>query len=119
MGKRRNTLFSGVLIAVISMVVGLVIAGRLDMVSRSVAQTSSGSQAGGAGTSGLTVLPEMNSAPITGQLTATTFRDIAEAQSPMVVNIRTETRSSQGGESNRFFGDDDLFRRFFLSLIHI
>ena len=113
MGKRRNTLFSGVLIAVISMVVGLVIAGRLDMVSRSVAQTSSGSQAGGAGTSGLTVLPEMNSAPITGQLTATTFRDIAEAQSPMVVNIRTETRSSQGGESNRFFGDDDLFSRFF------
>ncbi len=104
MSTRRNTLFSGVLIAVTSMAIGLVIAARLDLVSSSAAQTFNASA--------LSALPEMNSAPITGQLGANTFRDIAEAQSPMVVNIRTESRRNTEGPSE-FFGGDELFRRFF------
>ena len=101
MSTRKNTLFSGILIAVASMAIGLVMAARLDLVSSSAAQTFNAS-----------AMPAMNSAPITGQLTANTFRDIAEAQSPMVVNIRTESRR-RTDELNQFFGGDELFRRFF------
>lgn len=109
MSTGRSTLFSAVLIAVTSMAVGLVIAARMNLVSSSAAQTSNVSQ-----TAGVSVLPAMNSEPISGQLTATTFRDIAEAQSPMVVNIRTQSRR-RGQDPNEFFGGggDDLFRRFF------
>ena len=103
MATRRNSFFSGMLIAVTSIAIGLVLAARLDLVSDSAAQTASASP-------GLT-LPETNSAPITGQLGANTFRDIAEAQSPMVVNISTESRRPTG-DLNRLFGDDQL-RRFF------
>ena len=101
MSTRRNTLFSGVLIAVTSVAIGLVIAARLDLVSSSAAQTVN-----------LAALPAMNSEPITGQLGANTFRDIAEAQSPMVVNIRTESRR-RTQDLSQFFGGDELFRRFF------
>ena len=100
----RNRLFSGVLIAVTSMAIGLVLAARLDLASGSSAQTFIAS-----------TLPPMNSAPIEGQLTATTFRDIASAQSPMVVNIRTEA-TRQGRDLSELFGGnggDELFRRFF------
>jgi serine protease Do len=55
--------------------------------------------------------PAMNSAPIAGAIDAATFRNIAKAQSPIVVSIRTTaTRRTQ--EMTEFFGDD-LFRRFF------
>ena len=101
MSTRRNTLFSGVLIAVTSVAISLVIAARLDLASSPAAQTVNTS-----------ARPAMNSAPITGQLGANTFRDIAEAQSPMVVNIRTESRA-RSQELSRFFGGDELFRRFF------
>ena len=103
MATSKKTFFSGILIAVTSMVIGLVLAARLDVVSSSAAQPSSTS-----------TLPAMNSSPITGQLDANTFRDIAETQSPMVVNIRTESQG-QNEEPNRSFGgdNDDLFRRFF------
>ena len=105
MATRRNTLFSGMLIAVTSVAIGLVLAARLDIVSEPAAQTFNASP-------GL-VLPETNSQPITGQLGATTFRDIAEAQSPMVVNISTVSRRPTRNR-NRFGGDpDDLLRRFF------
>ncbi|MBM43197.1 MAG: hypothetical protein CL483_14900 [Acidobacteria bacterium] len=100
----RNRLFSGVLIAVTSMAIGLVLAARLDLTSGSSAQTFIAS-----------TLPPMNSTPIEGQLTATTFRDIASAQSPMVVNIRTEA-TRQGRDLSELFGGnggDELFRRFF------
>ena len=102
MSTGKNRLFSGALIAVTSMAIGLVIAARLDLVSGSAAQTSS------------VALPPMNSAPIEGQLTASTFREIAAAQSAMVVNIRTESRR-RGRDLTEFFGGggDDLFRRFF------
>ena len=106
MAKGRNTLFSGMLIAVTSVAIGLVLAARLDLVSDSAAQTFNAAPPA-------MTLPQTNSQPITGQLGANTFRDIAEAQSPMVVNISTESRRP-ARERNRFFGDqDELFRRFF------
>ena len=60
----------------------------------------------------------MNSAPLTGPLTATTFRDIAKTVSPAVVNIRTESRQRQQDLTDFFGGGgggggDDLFERFF------
>ncbi len=101
MSTRRSTLFSGVLIAVTSMAIGLVLAARLDLVSSSAAQTFDTS-----------ALPVMNSAPISGQLGANTFRDIADAQSQIVVNIRTESRR-RTEDQNQSPGSDELFRRFF------
>ena len=107
MATGRNTLFSGMLIAVTSVAIGLVLAARLDLVSDSAAQTFNAAPAG-------LNLPETNSQPITGQLGANTFRDIAEAQSPMVVNISTESRRPVGNLDRFFGGDqDELFRRFF------
>ena len=104
MSTRRNTLFSGVLIAVTAVAIGLVIVARLGLVSSSAAQTVNASAR--------PAMPAMNSAPITGQLGANTFRDIAAAQTPMVVNIRTESRG-RTQDLSRFFGGDELFRRFF------
>ncbi len=107
MATRSNTLFSGMLIAVTSVAIGLVLAARLDLVSDSAAQTFNAAPAPLA-------LAQANSQPITGQLGANTFRDIAEAQSPMVVNISIESRRP-ARDRNRFFGgdQDELFRRFF------
>jgi hypothetical protein len=39
-----------------------------------------------------TVRAATNGAPITGAIDATTFRNIAKAQTPTVVNISTEAR---------------------------
>ena len=99
MATGRHTLFSGALIAVTSLAVGAVITARLDLVPSSEAQTSAAPLAVN------TSLPAMNSEPITGQLTATTFRDIAKAQSPMVVNIRTESKSQGNDLLRQFRGD--------------
>ena len=81
MSTRKTTLFYAMLIAVSSLAVGMVIASRLDLTPASSAQTLA--------------VPPMNSAPVTGALDAQTFRNVAKAQSPMVVNIRTETRSGR------------------------
>ena len=97
MSTRRTTLFSGVLIAVASMVIGMVLASRFELTPASSAQAVQ--------------IPPANSAPITGDIGATTFRDIAAAQTGMVVNIRTESRR-QNTELNDLFGGD-LFDRFF------
>ena len=97
MSTRRSTLFSAVLIAVTSMAIGLVIASRFDMAPAPSAQTFAP--------------PPMNSDPLDGPIDAGTFREIAKTQTAMVVNIRTESR--QSSQLNDFFGDDDLFRRFF------
>jgi serine protease Do len=98
MSNRKTTLFYALLIAVASLAVGMVIASRLDLSPQSSAQTLAA--------------PPMNSAPITGNLTATTFRDIAKTVSPAVVNIRTESRQ-RTQDLTDFFGGDDLFHRFF------
>ena len=97
MSTRRSTLFSAVLIAVTSMAIGLVIASRFDMAPAPSAQTFAP--------------PPMNSDALDGPIDAETFREIAKTQTAMVVNIRTESR--QSSQLNDFFGDDDLFRRFF------
>ncbi len=106
MSTRKTTLFYALLIAVSSLIVGMVMASRLDLSPTSSAQTLA--------------VPSMNSAPVTGPLDAQTFRNVAKAQSPMVVNIRTETRQRSQDLSDFFGGGggggqapDDLLRRFF------
>src|SRR5512134_2105384 len=99
MTNRKTTFFYALLIAIASLAVGMVISSRLGLTPSSSAQTPA---------------PPMNSAPITGPLTATTFRDIAKAVSPAVVNIRTESRQRQQDLTDFFGGgggggDDDLF----------
>ncbi len=98
MSTRRTTVFSMVLIAVVSMAVGMVLTSRLDLSSSSEAQSFG--------------VPPMNSDPLTGTIDAQTFRRIATAQTPMVVNIRTESRR-RTQDLTEFFGGDDLLRRFF------
>jgi serine protease Do len=101
MSTRKTTLFYALLIAVSSFAVALVIASRLDLASQSSAQTFTA--------------PPMNSAPVTGAIDAQTFRNVAKAQSPMVVNVRTETTRRSQDLSDMFGGNqpDDLLRRFF------
>jgi serine protease Do len=98
MSTRKTTLFYAVLIATASVAVGMVIASRLDLSPASSAQTVN--------------VPAANTAPLTGSIDATTFRTIAKAQSPSVVNISTEARlrgreTTDDGEDllQRFFGD--------------
>ncbi|HTL03282.1 MAG TPA: Do family serine endopeptidase [Vicinamibacterales bacterium] len=99
--SRKTTLFYVALIAVASLVVGMVIASRLDLTPQSSAQTIA--------------IPATNSAPLVGALDASTFRNIAKSQSPMVVSIRTEMRQKTQDLSEFFGGGngDDLLNRFF------
>src|SRR5689334_6589313 len=99
MSSRKITLFYLPLIVLASVAVGMVIASRLDLSPASAAQTIA--------------VPPMNSAPLTGPLSADTFRNIAKAQSPMVVNIRTEMKAKAQDLEGLFGGNDDFFRRFF------
>src|ERR1700674_5213658 len=102
MSTRKTTLFYALLIAVASLAVGMVIASRLDLTPNSSAQTIS--------------VPPMNSAPVTGALDAQTFRNIAKANTPMVVNIRTEMKMTAQSLGDFFGGGqspDDFFHRFF------
>jgi serine protease Do len=104
MSHRRNTWFYGLLIAMTSAAAALVIASRLGLAPESSAQT--------------TGAPPMNSAPLTGPLSANTFRDVAKLVMPAVVNIRTESRQ-RAQDLSEFFGGggggggNDLFDRFF------
>ena len=102
MSNRRFTWFYALLIAMTSAAAALVIASRLGLSPESSAQT--------------VAAPAMNSAPLTGPVTATTFRDIAKRASPAVVNIRTESRQRTQDLSDFFGGGgggSDLFDRFF------
>jgi serine protease Do len=100
MSTRKISLFYVVLIALATMAVTVVITSRLDLTPSSVAQTLS--------------VPQTNSAPLGGAIDATTFRTIAKANAPGVVNIQTEARA-HGRELTEYFGGqgDDLLRRFF------
>jgi serine protease Do len=85
------------LIVLASIMVGMVLASRLDLTTRSAAQT--------------VPAPAANSAPLNGPVDAGTFRNIAKAVTPTVVNIRTESRQRAEDLSDFFGGDlDDLFR---------
>jgi serine protease Do len=102
MANRKSVFFYALLFAVAGAIVGLIIASRFELASVSSAQSIAA--------------PPMNSAPITGPLTATTFRDIAKAVTPAVVNIRTESRQRTQDLSDFFGGGgggSDLFERFF------
>jgi len=98
MSTRKITVLYALMIAMASLAVGMVIASRFGLSPESAAQTPA--------------VPPMNSAPIAGPIDATTFRKIAEAQTPMVVNIRTESRQRTQDLSD-FFSGNDLFHRFF------
>src|SRR4051812_36340392 len=100
MSTRKTSAFYAVLIAVASMAVGMVIASRLDLAPASSAQTIA--------------VPATNSAPLSGPIDATTFRNIAKLNAPAVVNIQTEVRQ-RGRDLTEYFGSggEDLFQRFF------
>ena len=89
MSTRKTTAFYAVLLVVASLFVGMVIASRFDLTPASSAQTIA--------------VPPMNSAPLTGPLDASTFRNIAKAATPMVVNIRTEMKA-KAQDLTDFFG---------------
>ncbi len=104
MSTGKTTLFYSLLIMVASLVVGMVIASRLDLTPASSAQGT------------IVAAPPMNSAPLSGPVDAATFRNIAKAMSPAVVNIRS-TSKQRAQEMTEFFGggggNDDLLDRFF------
>jgi serine protease Do len=104
MSSRKTTLFYSLLIMVASLAVGMVIASRLELTPASSAQTAGGTLA----------MPPMNSAPLSGPVDASTFRNIAKTVSPAVVNIRSTSRQ-RAQEMTEFFGGggDDLLERFF------
>ncbi len=91
MSRSRTTFVSTLLIALTAMAFGMVIASRFNLAPQSSAQPVQA--------------PVSNSAPISGNLTATTFREIADTQTAMVVTIWT--RQPQPQER------DEFFRRFF------
>ncbi|MEP6782349.1 MAG: Do family serine endopeptidase [Acidobacteriota bacterium] len=108
MSSRKTTLFYSFLIMVASLAVGMVIASRLDLTPASSAQT--------------VAAPPMNSAPLSGPVDASTFRNIAKAMSPAVVNIRSTSKARAqemseflggGGNGSGGGGSDDLLERFF------
>ena len=105
MSTGKTTLFYSFLIMVASLAVGMVIASRLDLTPASSAQST------------IAAAPPMNSAPLSGPVDASTFRNIAKAMSPAVVNIRS-TSKQRAQEMSEFFGgggggNDDLLERFF------
>jgi serine protease Do len=96
MSSRKSTVFYGFLIALASLVVGMVIASRLDLTPASFARNFD--------------VPDANSAPITGPLDATTFRTIAKVASPAVVSIQTQSRR-QARSIEDLFGLQSPFGR--------
>jgi serine protease Do len=102
MSTGKTSAFYIALIAVAGMAVGMVITSRLDLTPNSAAQSMG--------------VPAINSAPLSGPIDATTFRNIAKFNAPAVVNIQTEVRQ-RSRELTEFFGGggggDDLLRRFF------
>jgi hypothetical protein len=84
--------------------VGMVIASRLDLSPESSAQTLAA--------------PPFNNAPITGGITATTFRDVAKAVTPAGCE-HPDRVAAAAQDLSEFFGGggrrqgDDLFQRFF------
>ena len=100
MSSRKTTLFYVVLVAIASLAVGMVIASQWGLPPTSSAQSLN--------------VPSANSSPLNGPIDAQTFRNIAKAQSPTVVNIQTTSRVRGPRELTEFFGGgDDLLRRFF------
>lgn len=94
MATRKSSLFYGLLIAVTSLVVGMVIASRLDLTPISSAAN------------GPLTIPVTNSDPLDGPIDAGTFRNIARLAGPAVVSIQaTSMRTVRSRDSiQEFFG---------------
>ena len=91
MNTRKSAIFYGVLIAFISVVGGMILASRLDLAPASFANAFQ--------------VPAANSAPLSGPVDATTFRNIARDTSPAVVSIRViTTRPVGAGGPEELFG---------------
>ncbi len=90
MSTRKSTFFYGVLVGFVCLVVGMVIASRLDLTPGSFGNTLD--------------IPVTNSAPLEGPIDATTFRTIARAASPAVVSIFTERPARSARGLNELFG---------------
>ncbi len=90
MSGRKSTIFYSVMIALTSLVVGMVIASRLGLAPLSMA--------------GSLDIPKTNSAPLVGPIDAATFRNIAQEASPTVVSIRTTAQRQGGGGLEELFG---------------
>jgi serine protease Do len=103
MSNYRITFFYALVIATASVVATVVVTSRLDLSLASSAQTLADTN----------VPPVASNNPVTGPLTAATFRDIAADVSPAVVNIRTESRQRVQDTEEFFGGGNDLFERFF------
>ena len=97
MSRSRTTFVSALLIALAAMAFGMVIASRFNLAPRSAAQSIE--------------TPASSRGPVSGNLTATTFREIADAQTAMVVTIWTQRPEQE--DANELFGGDEFFRRFF------
>jgi serine protease Do len=95
MPTRKTTLFYIILIAFASAAVGMVISSQWGLPRASSAQPVN--------------VPASNSAPLAGPIDATTFRNIAKNQGPVVVNLRTSARMRRETTD----GSAELFRRFF------
>ena len=95
MPTRKTTLFYIILIALASAAVGMVISSQWGLPQASMAQAVN--------------VPSSNNAPLSGPIDATTFRNIAKSQGPVVVNIRTSARMRREMTD----GSEDLLRRFF------
>jgi serine protease Do len=90
MSTRKSTFFYGVLVGFVCLVVGMVIASRLDLTPGSFGNALD--------------IPVTNSAPLEGAIDATTFRTIAKAASPAVVSIFTERTARATRGFNDLFG---------------
>jgi len=90
MSTRKFTFFYGVLFGFICLVVGMVVASRLDLAPGSFANVLD--------------VPATNSAPLDGAIDATTFRTIAREASPAVVSIVTTRSARAGRDISELFG---------------
>src|SRR4029079_14459041 len=90
MSTRKSSIFYGTLIALTSLVVGMVLASRLELTPASFARTNLN-------------VPAVNSAPITGAIDATTFRTIAHDQGPAIVSIAVSGKRV-ASDMGDFFG---------------
>ena len=88
MDNRKSSIFYGTLIALSSLVAGMVLASRLDLTPASLARTVN--------------VPATNSAPLNGPIDATTFRTIAKEASPSVVSITVTGRAEVADVADLF-----------------
>ena len=90
MSNRKSSIFYGLLIALVSVVGGMILASRLDLAPGSFASAFT--------------IPARNSAPLSGPVDATTFRMIAKEASPSVVTVKVVTSRPAGGDADDMFG---------------